>query len=923
MAGEEMDRGKLPLTAEVATTQDGKDITRGYVGSLNYLQPQDKVLLYQGGGNYEIYEDLLRDDRVHSALAQRRSAVIARETLVAPGGLKRRDRMAAEFMQEQLDHIGWDHITDMMLYGTHYGFSVAEALYMRDGAHVVLDQVRVRNRRRFVFDTKFKPRLLTTKNSVGEELPERKFWAFAAGADNSDEPYGRGLGHQLYWPVWFKKNQIQFWLVYLDKYATPTAVGKYPRGTLDEERDKILEALRAIRQDSAIALPEDVVVELLKASSTGTVDYAAFYDRMQNVITTIVLSQTMTTEDGSSLSQAAVHMEVREELVESDAFLVSDSWNRQIGAWLTEYNFPGAAPPVVSRIMGSADGKKPLAERDKLIVDMGHRLTAEYITETYGVEVDTSMPAPNPMPPGAGDGGSPEFAEDDPALAALGGTLRDAAGPKIDALAGQARAALDDAGSLTAWRDWLDTAATGDLDTAALTTALAEGLRIAHLTGYADAQDRTVALAEADTARLPFPEQVDFFRSKTDLNTRAWTDIWQSAHDKSFVVAGAARDGLVTDFRRAVNGAIEDGTTLEKFRADFDRIVEKHGWSYKGGRDWRTRVIYDTNIRTSYAAGRYQQMQAVKAERPYWRYRHSHASEQPRAEHVAWDGIVLHADDPWWDTHAPPNGWGCKCYIETLAERDMKRLGKDGPDQAPPLQLETRTVGSGANARTVEVPKGISPGFAYAPGKSVALGSLVEAQLSKNIASPPEMAAASAARTLGNPRAMAALTEKWEQFTDATLPAARQVDKSQTIALAAVTTKTQATLLKLDEPVVLQSAIITESRGRVQHSERDPKINRAQALSPEDLKRLPEMLNRPKATLWDTVGKSLLYVDRSVSDARMSKVAVGVGLAEKLKVSGARRRKIVSNPVRTSTYVDAVTLKDKRFLLLEGVLDDE
>ena len=145
-------------------------------------------------------------------------------------------------------------------------------------------------------------------------------------------------------------------------------------------------------------------------------DYAGFYDRMQNMITTIVLSQTMTTEDGSSLSQAAVHMEVREELVESDSFLINGSWNRQIGTWLTEYNFPGAATPIVSRIMGSADGKKPLAERDKLIVDMGHRLTSDYITETYGVEVDESQPAPSrsdePNPP-TGDDKDAEMAEED------------------------------------------------------------------------------------------------------------------------------------------------------------------------------------------------------------------------------------------------------------------------------------------------------------------------------------------------------------------------------------------------------------------------------------------------------------------------------------------------------------------------------
>lgn len=103
---------------------------------------------------------------------------------------------------------------------------------------------------------------------------------------------------------------------------------------------------------------------------------------------------------------------------------------------------------------------------------------------------------------------------------------------------------------------------------------------------------------------LPFAEQNQFFRRKLNLPTNAWTDIYTREHDYAFVVAGANRDDLVQDFRQAVEKAIADGTTLEEFRRDFDRIVAKYGWSYRGGRNWRSRVIYETNMRSSYMAGR-------------------------------------------------------------------------------------------------------------------------------------------------------------------------------------------------------------------------------------------------------------------------------------------------------------------------------
>ena len=92
---------------------------------------------------------------------------------------------------------------------------------------------------------------------------------------------------------------------------------------------------------------------------------------------------------------------------------------------------------------------------------------------------------------------------------------------------------------------------------------------------------------------------------------------------------------------------------MRDFRKRFDAIVAKHGWSYRARgrterqrRDWRSRVIWETNRRTSYAAGRHAQMKRVAESRPWWRYRHSPASVEPRHQHVAWDGLVLRHDDP-------------------------------------------------------------------------------------------------------------------------------------------------------------------------------------------------------------------------------------------------------------------------------------
>lgn len=218
---------------------------------------------------------------------------------------------------------------------------------------------------------------------------------------------------------------------------------------------------------------------------------------------------------------------------------------------------------------------------------------------------------------------------------------------------------------------------------------------------------------------LKFSEQIAFFRAKKNVLTERWTDVWEAEHDHAFMVAGANRIDLLADLRTAVDKAIADGTGLEAFRRDFDQIVARYGWEYNGGRNWRTRVIFETNLRTSYAAGRYAQLQKLKSVLPYWRYRHSDAVAHPRPQHQAWNGLVLHADDPWWNTHYPPNGWGCQCTVEGVDDLDLRDMGKSGPDTAPPIDMQPVTIGGrGPAPRTVETPAGVDPGFGYAPGKS-------------------------------------------------------------------------------------------------------------------------------------------------------------------------------------------------------------
>ncbi len=219
-----------------------------------------------------------------------------------------------------------------------------------------------------------------------------------------------------------------------------------------------------------------------------------------------------------------------------------------------------------------------------------------------------------------------------------------------------------------------------------------------------------------EAVQLPFDEAVDYFRQKTNMPSAHWTAVMDEAHARAFAVAGATKKALIEDFRQAVDKAISQGTGFGEFKRDFDDIVKRHGWVHHGHPQWRARVIYESNMSTAYAAGRYAQMTRPETLEafPYWQFVHTPVAH-PRIMHLAWNGLTLKADDPWWDTHYPPKGWGCRCIASVVSEGGLRRMGKTKPDTAPETKWTTyvnKTTGV-----VTRVPEGVDPGWVGNPGK--------------------------------------------------------------------------------------------------------------------------------------------------------------------------------------------------------------
>jgi SPP1 gp7 family putative phage head morphogenesis protein len=214
--------------------------------------------------------------------------------------------------------------------------------------------------------------------------------------------------------------------------------------------------------------------------------------------------------------------------------------------------------------------------------------------------------------------------------------------------------------------------------------------------------------------------------------TFRWSDVWEAEHARAFMVAGVAQADVLQLFADALRDPLRQGKSLKDFAAQLKPQLVAKGWwgdieitdpttgELRTTRfnDARLQLIYDTNLRQSYAAGRWASAQRNRARMPLLMYR-TMRDERVRASHAQWDGLVLPVDDPFWDTHYPPNGWRCRCTAFALSESDLRRRQARGEritTTRPAVQMMGyRDPRTGEEA---QVPVGIDPGWAYNAGKA-------------------------------------------------------------------------------------------------------------------------------------------------------------------------------------------------------------
>lgn len=157
---------------------------------------------------------------------------------------------------------------------------------------------------------------------------------------------------------------------------------------------------------------------------------------------------------------------------------------------------------------------------------------------------------------------------------------------------------------------------------------------------------------------------VDFTTPDAEMLMRLTRDAWQFSAAKNW-----------QELRDITLALTDENGKLREWN-DFREAAGKTGLKYN---ELWMRTEYDQAVAGAQNSARWTEFEREKDIIPNLKYQ-TVGDSAVRLEHQLLDGIIKPIKDPFWTTHYPPNGWGCRCEAVQSLEGD----GEITPDKALP-----------------------------------------------------------------------------------------------------------------------------------------------------------------------------------------------------------------------------------------------
>jgi hypothetical protein len=365
------------------------------------VRPNDDLLIQKGGNRaLVVYQRLLYDEQVQACFRKLMQEVTSRPWYVQQYSDKPGDLAVRDFVAEVLEEMNIDDIYTGMAECLISGFSVGEIMWKKTKRGVVPFDVRMRDQRRFVFQesedaqTGFTMRCLTFNRMFeGVELPQRKFIVNRYWVSHNGDPYGASLGRILYPLVKFRRRAIESYVLYGDRYATPTAVAKAPLSASTRELDTLYGHLSNLSQETAMILPEGYELEFVVPSGSPEV-FKNLIDYIDREISLIICGEDEAGQaEAGSRASSQVANTIRVVRASEISEMLSKTLTQTLVRWIVDLNFGiDVAAPSLTREFRIEES--PLTMPDvSLLIQSGYTPRKEWIERHFRVELEQKDPA--------------------------------------------------------------------------------------------------------------------------------------------------------------------------------------------------------------------------------------------------------------------------------------------------------------------------------------------------------------------------------------------------------------------------------------------------------------------------------------------------------------------------------------------------
>jgi phage gp29-like protein len=302
-----------------------------------------------------------------------------------------------------------------VLDGLGKGFSVTELVWARSAEMWKPVEYHHRPARWFFFERETLRTLRLHDGSVdGQELEAFKYICHKPKIV-SGVPIAGGLARVVMALHLFSSFALRDWAAYSEICGIPVRVGRYADGATEADIEALKDAVRNIGSDAAAVIKNTMEIVFERAANSGGFGadkffetFLAFLDKLKSKA---VLGQTMTVEDGSSMAQAKVHDEVRDDIRNADAVQCRNTIRRDVIKPIVDLNF-GARQDEHEYPNFEFDIEEPedlelLAKALVPFITLGLPVSKRVILEKFGLPEpepgEDLLTAPVPVEPGSED----------------------------------------------------------------------------------------------------------------------------------------------------------------------------------------------------------------------------------------------------------------------------------------------------------------------------------------------------------------------------------------------------------------------------------------------------------------------------------------------------------------------------------------